>query len=152
MHVMEGSEIQYPGALDALAGCACHKVRLAARAVTRTYDEALRSSGLRATQFAVLVAIADAGSMSITALAETLGMDRSSLTRNLAPLEQAGLVEVGAEGWRRSRKLALTASGAARLAEATPLWQRAQHRLHQRLGNAQWAAVHQALELLATSA
>src|SRR5215469_6523803 len=75
--------------------CACHKVRMAARAVTRAYDDALRPVGLRATQLAVLVAIAVEGAMSITALAKFMIMDRSTLTRNLRPLEQEGLVAVG---------------------------------------------------------
>jgi len=148
---MSDNKTASPGALEVLAGCACHKVRLAARAVTRSYDDALRGSGLRATQFAVLVAISDAGSTSITALAETLGMDRSTLARNLAPLQQAALVQIGAEGWRRSRKLAVTRKGVAILAEATPLWQVAQDRLRQQLGNERWATVHQTLEVLATA-
>ena len=57
--------------------CACHKVRMAARAVTRLYDDALRPVGLRATQLAVMVAIASEGTMSITALAKSMAMDLS---------------------------------------------------------------------------
>ena len=76
---------------------------MAARAVTRLYDEKLRDSGLRATQVSVLVAIAVDEVMSIAALAKFMGMDRSTLTRNLRPLERDGLVKLGSEGWRRSR-------------------------------------------------
>jgi DNA-binding MarR family transcriptional regulator len=124
---------------------------MAARAVTRAYDEALRPAGMRVTQFAVLVAVADGGAMSVTALAEILGMDRSTLTRNLVPLEQAGLVQIGSEGWRRSREIALTRKGAIRLDEATPLWEAAQHRLKRQLGGDQWSSVHRTLDLLATA-
>src|SRR5262249_56731323 len=83
---------------DLLRSCACHKVRMAARAVTRSYDEILRPTGLRATQVALLVAVATGEASSIAALAQVLGMDRSTLTRNLGPLESEGLVAIGAEG------------------------------------------------------
>src|SRR5690242_13796834 len=61
-----------------LENCACGKVRMAARALTRRYDDALRPAGLRATQFALLVAISANGAQSIAALAKELGMDRST--------------------------------------------------------------------------
>jgi DNA-binding MarR family transcriptional regulator len=77
-------------------------IRTAARAVTRAYDEALRPVGLRATQLSVLLAVAAEDPMSITALAKFMGMERSTLTRNLRPLEKEGLVTLGDEGWRRS--------------------------------------------------
>ena len=64
----------------------CHKVRMAARFITRAYDDILRPVGLRATQLSVLVAVAIDGAISITELAKFLGMDRTTLTRNLSPL------------------------------------------------------------------
>ncbi len=126
--------------------CACHKVRMAARAVTRTYDEMLRPVGLRATQVSLLAATALAGAVSITALAELVGMDRSTLTRNVAPLEKQGLVRVGGEGWRRSRTLDITAKGRARLQQAMPLWRAAQRRLERDLGSARWNDAQQTLD------
>ena len=87
-----------------LQNCACHRVRTAARTVTRAYDETLRPVGLRATQLAVLVAAAADDALSITSLAKYMGMDRSTLTRNLRPLETEGLITVGLEGWRRSHE------------------------------------------------
>jgi DNA-binding MarR family transcriptional regulator len=121
---------------------------MAARAVTRAYDAALRPVGLRATQFAVLVAVATEGALSITALAESMGMDRSTLTRNLRPLAKDGLLAVGHEGWHRSRTVAITERGRARVREALPLWARAQARLQRQLGEPQWTSVHQSLEEL----
>lgn len=121
-----------------LETCACHKIRMAARAVTRAYDDALRPAGLRATQVALLAAVAAEGALSITSLAAAVGMDRSTLTRNLAPLEKEGLLAVGDEGWRRSRELSLTARGRARLQAATPLWEKAQRRLRRELGDRAW--------------
>jgi DNA-binding MarR family transcriptional regulator len=132
--------------------CACHKVRMAARAVTRAYDDALRPLGLRATQLAVLVAIAVEGAMSITALAKFMIMDRSTLTRNLRPLEEEGLVAVGLEGWRRSRTLEVTEKGRSRLAEALPLWKHAQETLRRKLGEQNWANLHSDLDQLIRSA
>src|SRR5262245_17482686 len=96
-----------------IESCACLRTITAARAVTRVYDEALRPAGLRATQLSVLVAAAAEGAMSITALAKFMGMDRSTLTRNLRPLEKEGLIALGTEGWHRSRTLEITKAGRA---------------------------------------
>jgi DNA-binding MarR family transcriptional regulator len=133
---------------DIVQACACTKVRMAARAVTRAYDEALRPVGLRATQLSVLAAVAIDGAMSITALAQFLGMDRSTLTRNLGPLEEQGLIEVGDEGWRRSRTLKITKKGQSRLREAVPFWERAQEALEQKLGARHWVGVRDVLDRL----
>jgi len=130
----------------AIETCACHKVRMAARAVTRAYDDALRPTGLRATQLAVLAAIAIDGAISITALAKFMGMDRSTLTRNLRPLEELKFVALGDEGRHRSRTLAITKQGRARLREAMPLWEKAQKALKTKLGDADWAGMHDSLD------
>ena len=121
--------------------CLCHRTRMAARAVTRFYDEMLRSTGLRATQLAVLVAVGRDEVFSITALAKFIGMDRSTLTRNLAPLEREGLIRVGSEGWRRSRTVEMTKKGRSRLREALPFWEHAQETLRQKLGSRKWPII-----------
>jgi DNA-binding MarR family transcriptional regulator len=137
---------------EILANCACHRVRTAARAVTRAYDEALRPVGLRATQLAVLVATAADEALSITALASLMGMDRSTLTRNLRPLEAEGLIAIGNEGWRRSRTLQITKTGRSRLREAVPLWERAQQTLRKKLGDRRWDAIRNNLDDLIRAA
>ena len=114
---------------------------MAARAVTRLYDEVLRSVGLRATQLAVLVAAANESVVSITELAKFMGMDRSTLTRNLTPLEREGLIRVGNEGWRRSRTVAITQKGRSRLRAALPFWEKAQETLRQKLGSRKWPVI-----------
>ena len=129
-----------------LLNCACHRVRTAARTVTRAYDETLRPVELRATQLAVLVAAAADDALSITSLAKYMGMDRSTLTRNLRPLETEGLITVGLEGWRRSRALQITKKGRARLHEALPLWEKAQQMLRQKLGNRRWDRIRSDLD------
>lgn len=130
---------------DVIENCVCHRTRMAARAVTRLYDDALRSVGLRATQLAVLVAAGADDVVSITGLAKFMGMDRSTLTRNLAPLEREGLIRIGNEGWRRSRTVEITKQGRSRLREALPLWQKAQERLRRKLGR-RWAVIRDDLD------
>ena len=133
---------------EILSTCACHKTRMAMRSVTRAYDEALRPLGLRATQLLLLVAIAAEGAMSISALADTIGMDRSTLTRNVQPLEEEGLIQRGGEGWRRSRALKVTSEGRALMSKAIRLWESAQENLRRKLGQKDWATVHASLDRL----
>src|SRR5262249_16238628 len=131
---------------EILENCACHKARTAARAVTRAYAEALRPVGLRATQLAVLVAVAMDGAISINALAQFMGMDRQTLGGMLRHLEKEGWVPLGIEGWRRSGALTITKKGRSRLREALPLWSRAQQALRKQLGDRNWEVVHNALD------
>jgi DNA-binding MarR family transcriptional regulator len=130
--------------------CLCHNVRMASRVVSRAYDEALRPTGLRATQVAVLAAVAARGALSIKSLADSLEMERTTLTRNLRPLEEQGYVLIAPEGRYRSRVLTLTASGRAALLEALPLWEKAQRSAMRQLGEQRWPTIRKALADLAT--
>lgn len=114
--------------------CACANLRQASRAITQFYDQLLQPSGLRATQFTVLVAISFSGQISITDLAERLGMDRTTLTRNLKPLEKQGLVESNSGEDRRIRMVRLTDQGQETLENALPLWKKAQEQVVEALG------------------
>jgi DNA-binding MarR family transcriptional regulator len=125
---------------------------MAARAVTRLYDDILRSVGLRATQLAVLVAVGNEDVTSITELAKFMGMDRSTLTRNLAPLEREGLIRIGNEGWRRSRTVEITQKGRSRLREALPFWEKAQKTMRQKLGSRRWPVIMADLDDLISAA
>ncbi len=118
--------------------CACFNLRKAARAVTQLYDEVLAPSGLRGTQFPILAVLAAAGSATMTDLADTLVMDRTTLTRNLKPLLGRGLVERGEGEDRRQRPIAITPAGRDALAKAWPLWEKAQARIAGGLGAARW--------------
>lgn len=130
---------------DIVNNCVCHKVRAAARSVTCAYDQALRPVRLRATQLAVLAGVGIDGSVSITALADRLAMDRTTLSRNLKPLEKADLIKVGDESWRRSRTLEITEKGRSRLRKAFPLWQKAQETLRRNLGVSEFDEVRDSL-------
>ncbi|MGH7579282.1 MAG: MarR family winged helix-turn-helix transcriptional regulator [Gemmatimonadales bacterium] len=115
--------------------CACFNLRKAARAVTQLYDEALRPTGLRITQFSLLAVLRLTGRVSMTRLAEEAVMDRTTLSRNLEVLERDGLVwvELGADA--RVREVELTQAGVARLEEAFPRWQEAQRTIARSLGS-----------------
>lgn len=126
--------------------CACLKVRTAARAVTRLYDDAFRPVGLRATQLSVLVAVAFSEAVSIASLSRLLGMDRSTLTRNLRPLEEKGLVALGPEGHHRSRTLRITSGGDQLVRKALPLWEIIQGKLREELKKPHWTNLHAELD------
>lgn len=130
--------------------CAMQEIRRAAREVTRLYEEALRPVGLTASQFSILIALAQAETVNLSALADALGMDRTTLTRVLAPMERSGRVlTLTSPKDARARLLALTDSGRATLETAVPLWEAAQsHALH-RLGPA-WTDIRSGLRNLST--
>jgi DNA-binding MarR family transcriptional regulator len=106
-----------------LLQCNCSALRSATRALSLAYDEVLRPSGLRLTQFSILARIAAVGPHPLNDLAEMLAMDRTTLGRNLKPLERDDLVclEVGMD--RRQRVINLTAAGRRALVRAKPLWE-----------------------------
>ena len=132
--------------------CLFQRTRAAARAVTRMYDDELRPTGLRATQANVLATVAAKGELSISALSDELGMDRTTLTRNLKPLEQRKLLAVSAEGRHRTRTVSLTPAGIATLPVIAGLWERAQAALERPLGQAGVAAARRATAAITASA
>lgn len=126
------------GDLSATAMCTSLNLRKAARTVTQFYDDALRDSGLKSTQFSLLAAASLAGTVPISRLAEEMAMDRTTLTRNLKPLESEGLLQVVAGADRRVRNVTLTPEGEAMLQKAAPMWRDAQTRMIDKLGDERW--------------
>ncbi len=115
--------------------CNCLAIRQAARHITQFYDQLFAPTGLRATQYAILSRLRRDGPMTINALAAALVMDRTTLGRNVLPLQRDGLVEIGAAvADRRRRVLRLTDIGAARQIEASPRWAVAQARFDEVFG------------------
>ena len=103
--------------------CLCLAAQRAARALARRFDEAFRSVGLTSGQFSLLMSLNRPHPPTIGMVAETLAMDRTTLTANLKPLQRRGLVEVAVDPTdRRGRRLSLTDEGRAVLAAATPIW------------------------------
>ena len=127
--------------------CACLSLRKAARAVTQLYDQSLEPSGLRATQFTVLAAVSLWQPAPLGRLAEALVMDRTTLSRNLRPLETRGLIrsERGRDG--RSRFLRLTAAGQRAVRRALPLWEKAEEQVAEGLGKRRLKALLKELGL-----
>src|SRR5205085_4552738 len=115
--------------------CNCLAVRQAARHVTQFYDHYLASSGLRTTQFSILAKLRRLGPMTINALAAEMVMDRTTLGRNILPLERDGLVAVEqGRRDRRSKELQVTAAGEARFRAATKGWVQAQQQFEKAFG------------------
>ncbi len=121
--------------LEPAQGCVCFNLRKSARAITQLYEEALRPTGLRATQFSLLVATRLHGVATINRLAKSLVMDRTTLTRNLKPLENQGFLRTtpGSED-RREREVTLTIAGQDILSKALPLWKQVQQQVTKALG------------------
>jgi DNA-binding MarR family transcriptional regulator len=117
-----------PAAIVEMDGCVCLALRRAARTLTRFYDRALRPHGLRATQFPILAAACKQQPVPLAELAEALGMDRTTLLRNVQPLVRRRLVEVEPAADSRRTEIHATATGRALLARAYPEWKRVQAR------------------------
>jgi DNA-binding MarR family transcriptional regulator len=125
--------------------CTAGNLRRATRAITGLYDDALRPTGLRVSQLSILVALAFAEEATVSRLAGLLTLDRTTMTRNLAPLERRGLVETVTGADARQRALRLTGKGRAALARALPAWQRVQSRVIAGLGETRWKSLLQGL-------
>jgi DNA-binding MarR family transcriptional regulator len=109
--------------------CNCFAVRAAARHITQCYDQFLASSGLRTTQFSILAKLKRRGPLTISELAESMVMDRTTLGRNILPLERDGLIRIEATASdRRAKELHLTKDGDKRLEAARKAWYAAQAR------------------------
>jgi DNA-binding MarR family transcriptional regulator len=122
------------------SSCTCLNVRMAARVLTQRYDAALAPAGVRVTQFSLLVAVAGMQPVSVGDLAARLVMDRTTLTRNLQPLLDAGMVSSVAGSDRRRREIELTDAGRQALAEAFRLWKKVQSGTTATLGKARAAS------------
>jgi DNA-binding MarR family transcriptional regulator len=114
--------------------CACSRLRRASRSITGAYDQALAPAGIRVTQFSVLRTIARIGTVSISVLADEMALDRSTLGRNLGPLQREGLVTLSEGDDLRERSVALTAKARRLLDKALPRWEQAQRRIEALLG------------------
>lgn len=126
--------------------CVCFNFRRAARAVTQRFDQALAPSGLKSTQFTVLIAVAGHEPVTMTHLADALAMDRTTLTRNLRPLEKSAYLSTRSGDDRRTREIVLTDAGRAVLRRAMPLWRAAQTEVVDRIGEDDWRRMRSDIE------
>lgn len=122
--------------LAAFETCICLNLRKATRRVTHYYESVLAPTGLKITQLPILAQAVQSGPVSMTALSQTLVMDRTTLTRNLQPLIRLGYLLVTPDANdRRARMVTVTAAGREALTAALPLWQQAQAVMLDQLGH-----------------
>jgi MarR family transcriptional regulator, organic hydroperoxide resistance regulator len=138
--------------LKGTGSCAAFNFRRTARAVTRLYDLALEPAGIRATQFAILTAVAKFQPVAMSRIGEILVLDQTTLTRSLRLLRKQRLLEISARATRRQRFVNLTDAGVKTLAAALPLWREVQAKFLSHMGGDAWSALRNELERLARMA
>src|SRR5436309_15214184 len=115
--------------MTGLSRCVCNTLRMVTRAVTQLYDDALRPSGLRVTQFSILATIAGKDEANLKQLEDALAIDQTTLTRSLNLLERDRLIERAPQPDRRIKAMRLTPKGRRTLDVARPLWARPQDKV-----------------------
>ncbi len=118
--------------------CTCGELRKAARAITLLYDNAFKSSGLLSTQFGVLQILCEIDSIQITDLASKLGMDRTTITRNLSILERDGFIKISQGKDHRTRIVTATQKGHIAVSKTILMWSEIQCKVKQKLGENSW--------------
>jgi DNA-binding MarR family transcriptional regulator len=129
--------------------CASLNFRRTARAVTRMYDTAMQDSGVRSTQFAILVGVAKTQPVSMGTLADVLVLDRTTLTRSVRLLQKEKLITISKRSTMRQRFLQLTPGGEKALAKSLPLWRAVQARFVSTIGSDYWLKLRGELERMA---
>jgi DNA-binding MarR family transcriptional regulator len=137
---------------SAFGPCVCSQLRRTARKVSALYDHALATAGLTVTQHALLVNIARAGEVSRSSLAAHLGMDRTTLTRDLKPLEKANLVAAAESADRRERLLRLSPEGRRKLRQSYKCWEKTQSEFTSIIGTSALETLRKTLAAVETAA
>jgi DNA-binding MarR family transcriptional regulator len=119
---MESEEVDFV----ACRRCLCTAARRQSRELTRAFEKAMRGSGVRGTQFTLLATLVQTGPIPTTRLADFQGLERTTLTRNLALLVRDGFVRIDEGEDRRVRKVAITPAGQEAARRAYPFWKKAQ--------------------------
>ena len=119
---MESEEVDFV----ACRQCVCTAARRRSRELTRLFEKAMRGSGVRGTQFTLLATLVQTGPLPTTRLADFQGLERTTLTRNLARLVRDGFVRIDEGEDRRVRKVAITPAGEEAARRAYPFWKKVQ--------------------------
>ena len=127
-------------------GCTYFKLRQLLRSVSRLYDAEIGQAGLKGTQFSLLGYVLALGPVNPGELAERMGLDGSTLTRNLRLLQEQGWVRQGPGANARERRVEITPEDQAKHAEARVHWKRAQQTLNQVLEPGEVAHLHAAMD------
>ena len=127
--------------LSAMENCVCFNLRWVTRAVTQFFDAELRGHGIRPTQTPILAALRAKPSWSMEELSDWLGMERTTLVRNLRPLERDGLLEIAGASRGGHVSVSISTKGRRELEKATPAWRAAQQAVINTLGRERWSAI-----------
>ena len=135
--------------LSSVENCACFNVRRVARVITQFFDAEVRRHGVRPTQTPILGALRAKRGWGMAELSDWLGMERTTLLRNLRPLQRDGLVRVNGGGRGGHVELEITEKGRAAMAKIYPAWRSAQNKVVATLGKERWSAIISDLEQVA---
>lgn len=127
--------------LNEMPDCVCFGLRRAARTMTQFYSRSIEGGGVRATQISILTALSHKSKMEMAELSEALGLERTTLIRNLAPLKRDGLVTISIMKGRRAAVVALTDRGLKGREAVLPAWRKAQRRAVAVLGADRWTQI-----------
>jgi DNA-binding MarR family transcriptional regulator len=130
------------------AECCCFNLRKVTRAVTQFFDRHLEPADIRATQFTLLLTLSTGAGKTLTEMAEGLVMDRTTLTRNLKPLERLGFITTLKLADKRTKGYVLTEKGRAAMEKGIPLWRKAQQQITGQLGNDRYGRLLEELKLV----
>lgn len=135
--------------LSAVENCVCFNLRWVTRAITQFFDAEMRRQGIRATQGTILLALNAKDRWSMAELSDCLGMDRTTLVRNLRPLQRDGLAQIIGGGRGNRVELAITTEGQKQIEKLMPAWRSAQRAVVETLGEKRWSAILNDLETAA---
>lgn len=135
--------------LSTAENCVCFNLRWVTRAVTQFYDAEMRRHGIRPTQGTILASLRSKDSWTMAELSDWLGMERTTLVRNLRPLQRDGLVQISGGGRGNLVELAITSKGRKQIEKLTPAWKSAQSAAVKTLGEKRWSAILSDLETAA---
>ena len=131
------------------AHCVCNNLHQTTRAVSRIYAEEMRPTGIKRSQFSILAYLQILGVIQLTELADLMIMDRTTLSRNLKPLEKKGLVFINkSPNDARARQLSLSKEGKAKFRESMKYWTRAQKKVLKMFGKKNWQELESTLHRL----
>jgi DNA-binding MarR family transcriptional regulator len=137
--------------LSAAENCVCFNLRWVTRAVTQFYDAEMRRHGIRPTQGTILSSLMAKDSWNMAELSDWLGMERTTLVRNLHPLQRDGLVHTKGGGRGKLVELAITSKGRKQMEKLRPAWKSAQRAAVKTLGEKRWSAILSDLETAASA-
>jgi DNA-binding MarR family transcriptional regulator len=136
--------------LSSVQNCTCFSLRRVTRVITQRFDAELRKYGIRVTQTPILSALQARSGWSMAELSDWLGMERTTLVRNLRPLQREGLIKISGGGRGGLVELAITGKGRAALSKMLPGWRLAQQKVVATLGEKRWSTILGDLEQAAT--